>query len=550
MISRSAIVRCGLAAGLWGAAAMPAGADDGLQIPLGSTPPVWGYVGTSFYGGSSQEAPNGLRYHSLLSLDSELDVGLLQDKYFYAFVDGAVLLQRSGASPREFDTVYGLGWNYWDRLELRAWGYSDNNLNRGVSLANPNFYQDGTGVENRYYFGPANPYDVGRLDYISLAYDPSKTLVGMNGQSFRPTGFAELHLAQNLPLPVNSYVYGDVRVTAQTADSPRLVDTDIGVAVRPLESRQDLELRLGYKRTDDLKAGSPESVVYAAARLIFGVAPTTPQGSATANVAPSGVWSFLPDIWGVAGLPIYPTGKRTAPNGVSFVPIFGLNGELNIGLAPQKLAYLFWNGDFWAQHSGAGATNSSQGALDFSRRETDSDLGVAWNYFDSLELRTSFYMLNNLNRGTSLLNPEGGKEGFKLENRYYLPTTTPYDVGRLDFVSIGYVPAGDMIGENGANFHPGAFARAYLTADLPILDRTNYVFIDLQAMAREVVTPRLLTADFGWALRPFEGWQNFELRVGSTLSDDLRGHGTHDTAYVALRVDFDPTGFTAAPPSR
>jgi hypothetical protein len=545
--------------GVWGlagsllAALTSAAWGDGPPVPGGPSPPIWGYAGTSFYPAGSHEAPNGLRYDPLLSLDSDLNIGLMPDKYLYLFMQSGLTVERSGGvNPRELDADYGIAWNYWNSLELRALGYSNNNLNRGISLTSPGGYTDGISLENQYYFGPANPYDVGRLDFVSIGAAPFKSwLEGLNGQQFRPGPFAELHLTHDLAVPWHPYLYGDLRLTAANDVSPRLLDTDVGVAVRPLDSWQDLELRLGYKRTDDFKAGTPENVVYAAARIDFGITPAPPPGGSAAGSASPALWSLLPDIWGTASIPFYPTGSRMAPNGRPFTPIFGLNSELNVGLLPQKQAYLFWDGAFWAQHSGNGVTNSGQGGFDFSRREADSELGAAWNYYDSLELRSSFYMLNNLNRGTSPLNEYGEKDGLKLENRYYLPTASPYDLGRLDFVSLGYVPAGDMVNNAGANFHPGAFARAYLTADLPVMWWPNYVFGDMQAMAQSVVTPQLLDGDFGWAVRPFDGWRNLEFRVGSTVSDDLHGRAAvRDTAYVAVRINFDPTGFVSAAPPR
>jgi hypothetical protein len=48
-------------------------------------------------------------------------------------------------------------------LELRASAYALNNFNRGLSLARPDGYKDGVKIENRYYFGSGDIYDVGTL---------------------------------------------------------------------------------------------------------------------------------------------------------------------------------------------------------------------------------------------------------------------------------------------------------------------------------------------------------------------------------------------------
>jgi hypothetical protein len=153
-------------------------------------------------------------------------------------------------------------------------------------------------------------------------------------------------------------------------------------------------------------------------------------------------------VWGVVGLRGYPTGEREAANGLVFDPLVGLTSDINIGLLPRKQLYLFWQSDFWVQRRAAGAPAASQ-------REFDADLGVAWNYFDSLELRASAYALNNLNRGSSLARPDGYKDGWKIDNRYYFGSGDIYDVGTLPFIDVGYYPSGSLVGNNGQVFHPG-----------------------------------------------------------------------------------------------
>src|SRR5260370_2483613 len=126
---------------------------------------------------------------------------------------------------------------------------------------------------------------------------------------------------------------------------------------------------------------------------------------------PSGTHTSWPEVWGTVGLPIYITGNHMAPNGVPFKPLFGLDFDFNIGLLSQKELYLFAENKFWAQRAAPGITNPSQGQWDFSKREYDLLLGVAWTYSDAFELRVSTYALNNLNRGESLSSPFGFKDG-------------------------------------------------------------------------------------------------------------------------------------------
>jgi hypothetical protein len=80
------------------------------------------------------------------------------------------------------------------------------------------------------------------------------------------------------------------------------------------------------------------------------------------------------------------------------------------------------------------------------------------NYFDLSQLRASAYALSNLNRGISPNDACGGKQGIKLEKRYYLNVADPYDVGRLSFVSLGYIPPRIWWAAMAQGFDPGRSA--------------------------------------------------------------------------------------------
>jgi hypothetical protein len=505
--------------------------------PASSGPPVWGVVGLTGYPTGKHEAPNGLAFDPLVALTSDLNVGLLPDKQLYLFWQSNFWVQSSAAgapitSQREFNADLGLAWNYFDSLELRASAYALNNFNRGFSLARPDGYRDGWKIENRYYFGTGDVYDVATLPFVGIGYYPSGSLAGNNGQVFNPGLLARGYLTQDLPTPFRSYFYGGLQLTAENGATPRLLDTDVGLAVRPFSDHQGFELRVGYDRTDDVQAHVARQLVYGAMRIGFGT------GSSEASPPTSSVsW---PQTWGVVGLPVYPTGNRMAPNGVSFRPIFGVTSDLNLGLLPQKELYLFSEGTFWAQHSSASVT---QGSVDFSKRELDSELGLAWAYFDLLELRASAYALDNLNRGLSRNNAFGGKEGIKLENRYYLSAADPYDVGRLSFISLGYIPTENLVGGNGASFRPGLFGRMYLTGDLPISWFSSYLYAGQQITGQNGATPRLIDTDVGWAVRPVAGFQNLEFRIGYDLTADVQTHVARNVVYGAIRLAFDPAGF-------
>src|SRR5215469_3554702 len=513
--------------------------------PAPSSPPVWGVVGLMGYPTGEHEAPNGLAFDPLVGLTSDFNIGLLPRKQLYLFWQANFWVQSGAAgapvaSQREFDAGLGLAWNYFNSLELRASAYALNNLNRGFSLARPDSYKDGWKIENRYYFGSGDIYDVGTLPFVGIGYYPSGSLVGNNGQVFQPGLFAGGYLTQDLATPFRSYLYGGLRLTAESVANPRLLDTDIGFAMRPFSDHQGLELRLGYNRTDDVQAHVTRELVYGAMRIGFGMGSSeAPLAGRSSNDPPSYSTSW-PETWGVVGVPVYPTGNRMAPNGVSFRPIFSVTSDFNLGLLSQKELYLFSEGAFWAQHAN---TSVTQASIDFSKRELDSELGLAWNYADLLELRASAYALNNLNRGLSSNNATGGKEGIKFENRYYLNAADQYDVGRLSFVGLGYIPTQNLVAGNGASFRPGLFGRMYLAGDLPISWLSSYIYAGQQITGQNGATPRLVDTDVGWAIRPLMRFRNLEFRVGYDLIADVQKHTARNVVYGAVRIAFYPAEF-------
>ena len=257
-----------------------------------------------------------------------------------------------------------------------------------------------------------------------------------------------------------------------------------------------------------------------------------PAQAANSGPTPRSNW---PEAWGAVGLRGFYAGSRMAPNGVPYSALFDQTLDLNIGLLPNKKLYLFGFSDFWAQAAGPGITNPHQGSFDFSKREWDFIVGAAWNYYGPLELRVYGYANNNLNRGVSLANPSGYNDGTGIENRYYLPTADPYDVGKLSFLSIGYIFNGQLIGADGNQFQPGLTARAYLTHDIPCI--RSYVFFDGTAQA-EALRARLLLYDLGLAARPFLSFQNLELRVGTTGVYDVELRYDRNLGYVGVRLQF------------
>ncbi len=241
-----------------------------------------------------------------------------------------------------------------------------------------------------------------------------------------------------------------------------------------------------------------------------------------------------PEVWGTFEANIYFGGNRMAPNGEPYAPLFCVDSDLNLGILPHKQLYIFAITDFWGERANGQDTNPHQGILDFSKREFDLVGGIAWNYYGALELRGIFYSFNNLNRGNSLTVPYGFNDGVGVENRLYLPSPDIYDISRLSFLSVGYLPSKTLIGANGVPFSPGFFARAFLTYDVPGI--RSYLFFDGQMTAQDAMDPRLFTVDSGLGCRPFVALPNLEFRLGGTdIYDRIAGHN-RGMGYGAIRL--------------
>jgi hypothetical protein len=85
-------------------------------------------------------------------------------------------------------------------------------------------------------------------------------------------------------------------------------------------------------------------------------------------------------------------------------------------------------------------------------------------------------------------------------------------------------------------FHPGLFARAYLTYDIPIV--RSYVYGDAQFTAERYAKPRLMEIDSGFATRPFSRFENLECRAGNDVIMDVQANTTRDLVYGAVRIAY------------
>jgi hypothetical protein len=181
--------------------------------------------------------------------------------------------------------------------------------------------------------------------------------------------------------------------------------------------------------------------------------------------------------------------------------------------------------------------------LNFTKRELDLDVGVAWNYYGRLEARIIGYSQNNLNRGGSMEQSAGFNDGFGLENRFYLNPiynalgTAAFDQAKATFVSIGYFPTKTLTGADGLQFNPALFARAYLTWD--VVKECCYVYADMTLITeREPFNAKLLNTDVGAAVRPFQHLPRLEFRAGCLDVWDMQVGNARPVGYMNMRCVF------------
>jgi hypothetical protein len=249
-------------------------------------PAVWGVVGLRGYGYGQQLAPNGLEYNPLFSLDLTFNLWLWRPQGLYLFSDTSFWGQKASQgitnpsqgvfdfSKRELDFIPGVAWNYFGNLEARAFAYSFNNLNRGVSPLLPGGYNDGVGLENRYYLGPTYAdlgtpaFDVARAAFVSLGYYPTKDMTGGDGHLFKPGPFARAYLTLDL-YGEQVYLFLDTDLLGTRSWTPKVLQVDGGVAFRPFPRLSRLEFRLGSENHLDLRADDRETALYGEIRLIY-----------------------------------------------------------------------------------------------------------------------------------------------------------------------------------------------------------------------------------------------------------------------------------------
>ncbi len=209
-------------------------------------------------------------------------------------------------------------------------------------------------------------------------------------------------------------------------------------------------------------------------------------------------------VWGDVVLKGYPVGERVAPNGGTYDPLFSLGVDLNLG--SREFLYVFLESIFWGQKAASGVTNKEYGAVDFSKREFDLNLGAAWRPLQDLEARVFFYSQSNLNRGTDLKKPSGYLDGGGLEGRYYWGPDT--------YVGAGYYLSKRLIGQDGQRFPPAVFLDGAWSYEFWRMPEQAHLFVKGSFITKDPATPKLLGGEVGVGIRPFRQFLNLEFRLG------------------------------------
>lgn len=242
---------------------------------------VWGVVDGKLFPVARRMAPNGVPYHPTASIDLDFNFWLWRSHGLYLFGiarfwtrqdDDQTLVAgpRNGLkaawtglfnwSKREYDLIPGGAWNYWGRWEARFFAYSMNNLNRGLSLDVPTGFNDGVGVENRYYLSSEydrlgrQGYNVSRATFLSVGYYPSKVMVGLDSKHFAPGPFLRAYLIGDIPGNF-CYLFADMQLTGKSSFQPKLLQSDAGLAITPLRKNPFFEFRLGSEVLADYQPG-------------------------------------------------------------------------------------------------------------------------------------------------------------------------------------------------------------------------------------------------------------------------------------------------------
>lgn len=209
-------------------------------------------------------------------------------------------------------------------------------------------------------------------------------------------------------------------------------------------------------------------------------------------------------LWGNLGFGIYPgSSEKVAPNGLVYKPMFRLTADINAGY--QNL-YLFFNSAYYTEKPTPGVTtNKGQGKFDFTKRQYDFNVGVAYSPIRNFEVRFWAYSQSNINRGKDLNTPYGFKDGAASSLNYYLKK------GRIRGTLIGgYYFTKELADTNGDPYKPSVFSEIDLSVPL---NKTFSVFTETWLMTERPVKLKQMDALYGVAYRPYKNKSHNEFRL-------------------------------------
>jgi hypothetical protein len=222
---------------------------------------VWGDLDLRGYFTGERVAPNGHVYEPLFSLTADLNIG--RPDLAYVFVDSefwgqkaavGVTNQRSGSfdfSKREFDILGGVAVRplvHWDvtQVEVRAFVYSLNNLNRGTDKENPSGFLDGGAVGARYYWGRS---------YVGAGYYPGGDLIGQARDKFTPGLYGEAGVYYDFwRKPEQASLFLEAQYISDAPVTAKLLNIQAGALLRPFRSFLNFEIRAGVESVYDFQA--------------------------------------------------------------------------------------------------------------------------------------------------------------------------------------------------------------------------------------------------------------------------------------------------------
>jgi len=195
--------------------------------------------------------------------------------------------------------------------------------------------------------------------------------------------------------------------------------------------------------------------------------------------------------------------------------------------------------------AGAAVTNGNQGSFDFSKREFDLTLGLAWNYYSALELRVLGYAFNNLNRGISPISPEGYNDGFGLENRYYFSNA---DLGQAKTAPILSRPISSQV--PGYPYEQGELSASGANIELCYYNGSTQQFEAVPGDGFANENDRLVVARaFDYTFQPSDNVMTAQFVLKDQGGNTVRTYAISGTgALSTVALNFDDASNTALVP--